>query len=205
MSAVDLGFEPRSGHTKDYKISLCCFSAKYKALMIKSKDWLARNENNVSGATCLTCLPADRLLQWASTINKKSACWSRTKPTIIIIISLRFNLFSPWYNWKMTRLVLNNNHSLTSFTLKSFVICHMHAHLISLRRDVGNDNALQRTSSQRSLKCDLVSGNLSDSSPPGHWNFIVQIQLLGFTMFCWVTKIVTLRSPAGNCSKNGKF
>jgi hypothetical protein len=46
-SAVDREFEPRSGQTKDYKIGICCFSAKH-ALMKKSKDWLARNQNNVS-------------------------------------------------------------------------------------------------------------------------------------------------------------
>jgi hypothetical protein len=47
-SAVDRGFEPRSGQTKDYKIGICCFSAKHAALRRKSKDWLARNQNNVS-------------------------------------------------------------------------------------------------------------------------------------------------------------
>ena len=47
-SAVDRGFEPRSGQTKDYEIGICCFSAKYAALRRKSKDWLARNQNNVS-------------------------------------------------------------------------------------------------------------------------------------------------------------
>ena len=47
-SAVDSGFEPRSGQTKDYKIGICCFSAKHVALRRKSKDWLARNQNNVS-------------------------------------------------------------------------------------------------------------------------------------------------------------
>ena len=46
--AVDRGFEPRSGQTKDYKIGICCFSAKHAALKRKSKDWLARNQNNVS-------------------------------------------------------------------------------------------------------------------------------------------------------------
>jgi hypothetical protein len=45
---VDHGFEPRSGHTKDYKIGYCCFSTKHAALRRKSKDWLARNQNNVS-------------------------------------------------------------------------------------------------------------------------------------------------------------
>ena len=47
-SAVDRGFEPRSGQTKDYKIGICCFSAKNAELQRKSKDWLARNRNNVS-------------------------------------------------------------------------------------------------------------------------------------------------------------
>ena len=36
-SAVDRGFEPRSGQTKDYAIGMCCFSAKYTALRRKSK------------------------------------------------------------------------------------------------------------------------------------------------------------------------
>ena len=32
----------------DYKIGTCCFSAKHAALRRKSKDWLVRNQNNVS-------------------------------------------------------------------------------------------------------------------------------------------------------------
>jgi hypothetical protein len=47
-SAVDRGFEPLSGQIKDYKICICCFSAKHAALRRKSKDWLARNQDNVS-------------------------------------------------------------------------------------------------------------------------------------------------------------
>ena len=49
-SVVDRGFEPRSGQTKDYKIGICCFSAKHAALRRKSKtvDWLAWSQNNVS-------------------------------------------------------------------------------------------------------------------------------------------------------------
>ena len=47
-SAVDRGFEPRSGQTKDYTNGICCFSAKHAALRRKSKDWSARNQNNVS-------------------------------------------------------------------------------------------------------------------------------------------------------------
>ena len=47
-SAVDRGFEPRSGQTKDYKISICCCSAMHETLKRKIKDWLAGNQDNVS-------------------------------------------------------------------------------------------------------------------------------------------------------------
>ena len=45
---VDRRFEPRACQTKDYNIDICCFSPKHAALMRKSKDWLARNQDNVS-------------------------------------------------------------------------------------------------------------------------------------------------------------
>ena len=47
-SVVDRGFEPRSGHIKDFDIGICCFSAKQATLQRKSKDWLAWNQDNVS-------------------------------------------------------------------------------------------------------------------------------------------------------------
>ena len=47
-SVVDRELERRSDQTKDYNISLCCFAAKHAALRRKSKDWLARNQDNVS-------------------------------------------------------------------------------------------------------------------------------------------------------------
>ena len=50
-------FEPRSGQTRDYKIGICCFSAKHSDLRSKNKDWLAHNQDKKimypSGATCL--------------------------------------------------------------------------------------------------------------------------------------------------------
>ena len=46
-SVVNRGFEPRLGQTKDFQIGICCFSAKLTALRRKSKDQLARNQNNV--------------------------------------------------------------------------------------------------------------------------------------------------------------
>ena len=46
--AVDRVFNPQLGQTKDYKISICCFSAKHTALRRKSNDWLAQSQDNVS-------------------------------------------------------------------------------------------------------------------------------------------------------------
>jgi hypothetical protein len=48
LSTIDRGLEPRSGQTKDYKLGICCFSAKHAALRSKSKCWLAWNQDNVS-------------------------------------------------------------------------------------------------------------------------------------------------------------
>jgi hypothetical protein len=45
-SAIDCGYEPRSCQTKEYKIGICCFSAKNAALRRKSKDWLASEFGN---------------------------------------------------------------------------------------------------------------------------------------------------------------
>ena len=47
VSLLDLvlWFEPRSGQTKDFKIGICCFSAKHTALRRRRKDWLAQNQD----------------------------------------------------------------------------------------------------------------------------------------------------------------
>ena len=66
-STVDRGFESRSRQTKDYKIGICCFSAKHAALRKKSKDWLARNQINVSAWSDMS--NRGLLFQWASTIK----------------------------------------------------------------------------------------------------------------------------------------
>ena len=65
--ALDRGFEPWLGQTKDYNIGICCCSVKYAALWRKSQDWLARNQDNVSkwGDMSVRRL----LFQWASTIK----------------------------------------------------------------------------------------------------------------------------------------
>ena len=67
LSVVDRGFEPRSGQTKDYEIGICCFSAKHTALRRKSKDWLAKNQHNVSELGDMSI--RGLLFQCASTIK----------------------------------------------------------------------------------------------------------------------------------------
>ena len=56
----------RSGQIKDYKIGICSFSTKHAALRRKSKDWLARNQDNVSEWSDMSM--RGLLLQWDSTI-----------------------------------------------------------------------------------------------------------------------------------------
>jgi hypothetical protein len=66
-SAVDRGFEPRSGQIKDYEIGICCFSAKHAVLKRKSQDWLDRNQDNVSEWSDMST--RGLLFQWACTIQ----------------------------------------------------------------------------------------------------------------------------------------
>jgi hypothetical protein len=47
-SVGDRVFESRSDQTKHYNIGICCFSSKHASLKRKSKDWMARNQDNVS-------------------------------------------------------------------------------------------------------------------------------------------------------------
>ena len=75
----------------------------------KEKRWLVRNQDNVSewGDMSIRWL----LFQWARTIKIQLSALVKYKADIIII-SLKINLFSPWYSRKMAKLALNNTHSL---------------------------------------------------------------------------------------------
>ena len=53
LSAVDCGFERRSGKTKDYEIGICCLSAKHKGERAKT-DWVEIRIMCLNGATCLS-------------------------------------------------------------------------------------------------------------------------------------------------------
>jgi hypothetical protein len=96
-NVVDRGFEPWSGQIKDYKIGICCFSSKHASLKRKIKDGLAWNQDNVSKRGGMST--RGLLFQWASTIKIQLSVlvWYKAD-LIIIIISLKINLLSPWYS-----------------------------------------------------------------------------------------------------------
>ena len=107
-TVVDRGFAPRSDQTKDYTIGICCFSTKHAALRSKRKDWLARNQNNVSEWSDMST--RGLLFQWTSTIKIQRVGLVQSGHHHHFI---ECNLFSAWYSWKIPELVLSNNHSLT--------------------------------------------------------------------------------------------
>ena len=78
-SAVDRGFEPLLGQTEDYKIGICCFSAKHTAMMRKIKTgWLGIRIICPSESTCL---PMDCCFSELALYKSNSACCSSTKRT----------------------------------------------------------------------------------------------------------------------------
>ena len=67
-----------------------------------------------------TCLPANCYFSELALLKKIQLSMLVWYKVDLIIISLKINLFSPWYSWKIDELALNNNHSLT---LKSCETC----------------------------------------------------------------------------------
>jgi hypothetical protein len=59
--------ESRSGQTLDYEIGICCLSANHIAIKRKSKDWLARNQDNMSGWDDMSI--RGLLFQWATSMQ----------------------------------------------------------------------------------------------------------------------------------------
>jgi len=92
------------------KLVGCCFSIKHTALRRKNKDWLARNQDNMSEFGDMSICRL--LFQWGSTINIQLSVVVQYKMDVIII-SLQINLYLTWYTcrWKIVQLALNNNHS----------------------------------------------------------------------------------------------
>jgi hypothetical protein len=77
----------------------------------KKQRLVARNQDNVSdwGNMSIRGL----LFQWASTIKKIYLSELVKYKADLMIISLKINLFSPRYSWKIAELALINNLSLT--------------------------------------------------------------------------------------------
>ena len=97
------GFESWSGQNHDYKICMCCFSAKHASLRRKNKELLARNQDNVSeyGDRYIRWL----LFQWANTIKYKLSMLVYYKADLIII-SLKINVFSSWCKIHLTYIFI---------------------------------------------------------------------------------------------------
>ena len=89
----------------------------FAALRIISKDWLGRNQDNVSEWRDMSICRL--LFQWASTITIQLSVLVLYKADIIII-SLTINLFSPWYSWQIAELALNNNHCTITNTISAY-------------------------------------------------------------------------------------
>ena len=66
-SAVDRGFETRSGQTKKYIICICCFSAMYATLRSKSKDRLYRIQHNTHTIVSVSYYKKNPTKPWSST------------------------------------------------------------------------------------------------------------------------------------------
>jgi hypothetical protein len=136
-SAVDRGFDPQSGLIKDYKIGICCFFAKYvyTALRRKNKDWLARNQDNVSEWGDMS---TRRLLfQWAtcSTIKNQLSVLVYYKVDLVII-SLMLNLFSPWF-WLLFPFWLCN---LLTWSLHNVVRTKLYIYVLIILRGGSRDS-----------------------------------------------------------------
>jgi hypothetical protein len=88
LSEVDRGSTPVK--TKDYRIGICCFSAKHTALRSKSKDWLTQIQDNVSKWSKMSI--HGMLFKWANTIKIQLSMLIYYKADIIII-SLKVNCY----------------------------------------------------------------------------------------------------------------
>jgi hypothetical protein len=94
-----------------YKILIYTYT-----LYIKYPMSCNQNRNNVSEWCDLST--RGLLFQWTNTIKNQPLVlvWYKAD---LIIISLKINLVSPWYSWKIAELALNNNHSFTHSNVMS--------------------------------------------------------------------------------------
>ena len=69
LIVVDRGVKTLISQINDRNICTCCFTAKHTALSSTNKDWMARNQHNVSEWSELATRVM--LLQWVSTMKIK--------------------------------------------------------------------------------------------------------------------------------------
>ena len=112
-SAVDRGFEPRLGQTKDYKISICCFSAKHAALRRRSKGWLAQNQDNVFEWIDMSI--HGLLFQWASPIKNQTKHVGLVNFIVLVMILLK-NLWVGVQQQSLTHYYVFGFSMTTSYT-----------------------------------------------------------------------------------------
>ena len=103
-SAVDHGLEHRSGHTKDYTIGICCFFAMHAALRSKNKDWLARNQNNVSYRA-----------KHAALMSKNKDWLARIRISNVVQFNLKW--FLEKSHWVSEWLLFNANSAIFSYIM----------------------------------------------------------------------------------------
>jgi hypothetical protein len=119
--AVDPGFEPRSGQTKDYEIGICFFSAKHAALRRKSKDWLAGNQDNV-WVTCQTtdcCFSELAPSKHVGLVQRRNFCWVGIKQQSLAQVFFFFNygktFFGLHFVFTCTGIRLNTSYQWQVF------------------------------------------------------------------------------------------
>jgi hypothetical protein len=109
-SLGDHGFELQSCQTKAYKIGMCCFFAKDKALKIKNKGWLARNRGNVS--KCKDISTCGLLFQRGQYYKNQDQCIGIMQRGHSI--SSKINLFPQWYSWNLLTQFIHPPIKLTT-------------------------------------------------------------------------------------------
>ena len=115
---VDHGFELQPGQTKNYKIVIFCFSAKHAALRTKSKDWLARNQGNVSKWSDMLTIDGcfSELALYKNTTKHVGLVQSRHHCHLI-----EYNLFSSWHSWTRNVCITKYAHLYKLSNSKNYI------------------------------------------------------------------------------------
>jgi hypothetical protein len=107
---------------------MCWFSRKYAALRSKNRDWLARNQNNVSEWSDMST--RGLLFQWASTIK------SNSEQSDIIMISLKVTCSRHDIAVKIAELGVKQQSLNHSWTRRYITWCSRYVSVITFIRYV---------------------------------------------------------------------